>query len=551
MLTLKRLAVYLITFLITLILVLLLGDWKKVDNYIVGLSNTSNSQDEIVNNDIVFVQIDNHPESESECMSFTLYRQSIVKLLNTVAVATRNNNGPKGVVLDIWFSKDVTELENIKIGLQQLKDLNIPVYAAFNTVFERIDAGSDDAYDEINARHAIDLYRDYIAGSEGDVEGSGRYHTLFYAEKNMAQYENDIYLKSLMFDSVLVESLALRVAMDLGDSQIMKREKKRRGSIVPYGPVTEMEKRTFVFNPDNNLATGNFEPAVENDSTSVAFDMDKKILIVGDANNDLIKTGNAQIPGPYLLTWAISDLLDENIRLMLPIENLYVIIGQMLFFAFFVVLIFALIFKYVKLLQTKPIIIAVLSFIGGIVLLFIYYKLILTFKSVIPVGQTVASMLVAAALSWRFAHKFLVTGVAEGAQKYDVFLSYSHSQSEWVIKNVYEPLSAFRKPDGDKLNIFFDKKSIGVGEAFTSKYMWAIVDSKYFVSVISDDYYGKNHCRNELDLAVNRMVEKKLTIKMIAFNFKAVPEPYNTFDFLDITEKPDFIESIKASLSKI
>ena len=278
--------------------------------------------------------------------------------------------------------------------------------------------------------------------------------------------------------------------------------------------------------------------------------MDKKILVVGDPNNDIIAAGGDIVPGPYVLTWAISDLLDENVRLNLPIENLYVVIGQMFFFAFFVVLIFALIYKYVKLLQTKPVIIAILSFLTGILFLFIYYKLILTFKSVIPVGQTVAAMLVSAGLSWRFAYKFLVTGVAEGAQKYDVFISYSRSQSDWVVKNVYEPLAAYRKPDGDKLNIFFDKKSIGIGEAFTSKYMWAIVDSKLFVPVVSDDYYGKNHCRNELDLAVNRNVEKKLTINMVAFNFEAVPEPYRTYNFLDINANPGFIESIKEGLSK-
>ena len=86
-------------------------------------------------------------------------------------------------------------------------------------------------------------------------------------------------------------------------------------------------------------------------------------------------------------------------------------------------------------------------------------------------------------------------------------------------ENVYEPLAALRKPNGDKLNIFFDVKSIGIGEAFTAKYMWAIVDAKCFIPVISEDYYKKNHCKNELDCAIKRWVEKLISIEAIAFSF--------------------------------
>ena len=417
MLTLKRLAVYLITFLIVLILVIVLVDWKRVDNYIVGVANKTSNQDEIVNKEIVFVNIDKHPYGGSECESFTLYRQSVIKLLNAVAEETKKNNGPKGVVLDIWFSRDNTELENLKAALKQLKDLKVPVYTSYNVIagYESVDLGSIN-FDKIDSNHATELYDGYFAGSGGGQSGSGRYHTLFYAEENMASYENDIYLRSELFeDSALIESLPLKVATDLDDSKSTTKP-KRQGSIVPYGSIAEMQKRTYTFIPDSVLPIGSFLPPAGSDSSMAAINMDKKILIVGDVVNDVLDIGNATMPGPYILTWALSDLLDENIRLKLPLEGLYVIIGQMLFFAFFVVLIYALIFKYVKQLQTKPTIIAILSFLTGMVFLFIYYKLILTFKAVIPVGQTIAAMLVTAALSWRFAYKFLVTGIAEGSQ---------------------------------------------------------------------------------------------------------------------------------------
>ena len=315
---------------------------------------------------------------------------------------------------------------------------------------------------------------------------------------------------------------------------------------MPIRSLEEINKKTYTFIADSIQSTGVFQPA---EGVNTPIDIDNNILIVGDTGNDIVDFGDKKIPGPYILTWALSDLLGNNSNLKLPIENLYVIIGQILFFSLFTVLVFALLFKYVKGLQTKPAVIAVLAFMISMIFFFIYGKLILSFNYVIPAGHTIVAMIVASFLCWRFAHKFLVTGVAEGSQKYDVFISYSRSQGDWVDKNVYEPLAAFRKPNGDKLNIFFDKKSIGIGEAFTSKYMWAIVDTKNFIAILSEDYYNKNHCRNELDCAVKRKVEKLLNIQMIAFSDKAVPEAFNSFNYLEKTRNPDFIKVIEDTLS--
>jgi hypothetical protein len=160
-------------------------------------------------------------------------------------------------------------------------------------------------------------------------------------------------------------------------------------------------------------------------------------------------------------------------------------------------------------------------------------------------------MFIAALLAWRYAHKFLVTGIAEGGEKYDVFIRYSRGNKDWVIKNVYEPLNELRTSEGDKLNIFFDQKSIGIGEAFTSKYMWGIVDSRFFIPIISDEYYGKNHCKNEMDLAYKRSVEKLINILPIAFSYEVVPQIYTHINFSDISKNPDFFSSIKNELLKI
>lgn len=552
MLTLKRLAIYLITFLITLILALNLGNWKKVDNYLVGYSNRSSEKEAIVNKDIVFVHLDQNPPGQSACESFFQKRRNTIDLLNAVTEQAILNNGPKGVVLDIWFGNDNTELDNLLAALQNLQNLGIPVYAAYNINASGESVAIDHVnIDKLEEAHLVDVYNILSSGSDEKHSGSGRYHTNLYYERDMASYENDFKFHSKFFkpDSTLIESLFYKVVHDLGDSNTMLSEEKRRGSIVPYASEKEMAMRSYFFQPDSTLSIHSFVPYEGMPESQQIIDMDKKIMIVGDPKNDVVDLGNTTIPGPYVVTWAISDLLDENIRLKLPLENTSVIIGQMLFFAFFVALVFALLFKYVTWLQTKPLIIAMLSFVIVLLLLFIYYKIILTFKAVIPVGQTIVAMLVAAGLCWRFAYKFLVTGIAEGSQKYDVFISYSHGpQAEWVEKNVYEPLAAHRKPSGDKLSIFFDKKSIGIGEAFTSKYMWAIVDTKYFVPVVTDEYYKKNHCKNELDLAVNRFVEKRIKINMLAFNYEAVPEPYRTFNYIEVGKNPNFIETITTNI---
>ena len=208
MLTLKRLGIYLATFLIVVSLVIGLVDWKWLDKYLVNEANKTSNQDNFLNKKIVVVNLEK-PASGSEGESFKLFRQHTIKLLNTVAQQAKEKNAPEGVVLDIWFSNDTTELENLEAALKQLKDLNVPVYAVYNINEDHEYSNIDNIdFDDIEAKHAVDLYNDYLAGSDGKSPGSGRYHTFFYPDKDVANYENDIHLHSAMFDSVLIESLA-------------------------------------------------------------------------------------------------------------------------------------------------------------------------------------------------------------------------------------------------------------------------------------------------------------------------------------------------------
>jgi hypothetical protein len=105
-----------------------------------------------------------------------------------------------------------------------------------------------------------------------------------------------------------------------------------------------------------------------------------------------------------------------------------------------------------------------------------------------------------------------------------------------------------RKADGTELAVFFDRAEIGLGEAFTAKYMWAIVDSRFFIPVFSEDYYARNHTRNEMDLAYKRAVEKKIVILPVAYAAGTVPEIYAHLNFVDAQANPLFIEEIQKTL---
>ena len=172
----------------------------------------------------------------------------------------------------------------------------------------------------------------------------------------------------------------------------------------------------------------------------------------------------------------------------------------------------------------------------------------LTLTYVLPVGLTLFAILLTGILAWHFALTFLVTGVTEGSGKYDAFISYSRQHGEWVVKNVYEPLKAMRKADGSELTLFFDRTEIGLGEAFTARYMWAIVDSRCFIPIFSDDYYARNHTRNEMDVAYKRSVEKKIVILPIVHTSRPVPEIYSHLNYVDAQANPRFIEEIRKVL---
>ncbi len=534
LLTFKRLAIYLLTFLLLLTVSFLLTDfWKDLDTGIYKkIYVDKEGMKDKLSDKIAVVDIEK-PNLDSKDASLETFRKQIISFLNTVKARHANNEDPRAVVLDISFSKDTIQLRQLEKAVKDLKEKRIKVYAVYNL---KNYFGGMPIFEANDAEQARYLYDSVFTG--------GRLHSGFVVEDDLISYPSDLYLKGAFVDTVKIESIVKRVALD-NNSTHFKPDFEQLVS--PLGPKEAINFQTYNFNAAENdtLETGSLVPK---NPDSPILDLDDKFILVGDLKNDYQQ--DIEMPRTYFMAWALNEKLVDDKIVKQPLDSIAIIMGQTLFFSLFTVIIFALLFKYVKTLQTKPKRLAALAFIIGLVFFAIYGVLVFSFDKIIPIGLTLMGMLIATLLAWRFAHKFLVTGVAEGSQKYDVFVSYSHGNSEWVKKNVMEPLRAYRKPNGDKLEIFFDEKSIGIGEAFTSKYMWGIVDSQFFIPIISEEYYKKNHCRNEMDLAYKRYVEKLLHILPIAFSYAAVPVIYNHINFSDITVNPKFMESILAEMSK-
>jgi hypothetical protein len=142
----------------------------------------------------------------------------------------------------------------------------------------------------------------------------------------------------------------------------------------------------------------------------------------------------------------------------------------------------------------------------------------------------------------------LESGKLQAAESYDVFISYSRDSgnAKWVEEQVFKPLCAARRVDGTPLNIFFDTRSIRVGDFWYRRLALAIAGSRYFVAVYSDDYFKKAFCLHELTLALARSAQKPDFVLPLLRTSNPVPPGFDHIQHIDVRQKPDFIEELLA-----
>jgi hypothetical protein len=524
MATWSRLGIYLLLFFVSIILIgTLTSFWKTLDYYVYKTFYLDDPSSIILKEKMNIIDLPYHAEG-TEIFDKGNYRKRLSNLLDTIGKQYDDKKRPKAVILDIFFTNDKEGLETLNQALKKITTKGIKVYGVYdmrnyeNKYFENHDA--------IQAR---EFYENYFEGF--------RLHTEFQERMGVFSYSSELKFPTEGGGIRFIEALSIKVARDLLDDE--EKATAPRDYILPIGLKSNVDSHTIQFNHKAGTTKGG--------KFSKPLNIKDRILIIGSLKQDYKVPINKT--GTHLLAWALLDQLNHNQLAKQPLDSIPFKLGLLLFFGFFTVLVFALVFKFVTSLQTKPLTNAILAFMSSSTILILLGLAILNTGKVLPVGLTIVAIAIAALLSWRFANKYLVTGIAEGSQKYDVFISYSHGNSDWVKKNVFEPLDDFRI-NGKKLNIFFDVKSIGIGEQFTAKYMWGIVDSKVFIPIISEEYYGKNHCKNEMDLAVKRSVEKLIHLMPIVYSYDCVPEAFQHINFTDITVNPKFIDAIKEELTK-
>jgi hypothetical protein len=460
----------------------------------------------------------------------TEYRLRLADLLHLIAAS--GHERPQAVVLDVWISNDARGLPELTDAIRRLRERRegpVDVYASFNP-----DADGKQHAEQLWREHAQDLYRSVLTGYG---------HTSLNVFMGVLSYRPELQIPSAGGTTELVWALPTRVARDMGR---LDEPPGSEAVVLPVGSQEAIGHQTVAFvHSGHNTSDGTFF-ASRAATDPIVPDLDRKIVLVGSVLEDRYR--DAPQAGPNLVAWALNDQLKRDSHARQPLNHPALVLGQTLFFAAFTALVFALLFKYVRRLQTMPALMACLSVCVSLAGLAMAGLAAVALGHVTPVGLTLFAIVLAGILTWRFALTALVTGVAEGSAKYDAFISYSRQHSDWVVKNVYEPLKAMRKADGSELAVFFDRTEIGLGEAFTARYMWAIVDSRFFIPIFSDDYYARNHTRNEMDMAYKRSVEKKIVILPVARTVQPVPEIYSHLNFVDAQANPQFIEEIRKAL---
>ena len=531
MTTLKRLSSYLLVFVILLAGFVATDLWRYLDYFVYRTLYLESAKHIQLAENILLIDLpyrsndgDNDP---------TEYRRRLADLLGVIAGS--EGERPQAVILDVWISNDARGLPDLANAITRLRERRggpVDVYASFNP-----DADGRQTAEQLWKEHAQDLYRSVLTGYG---------HTLLNLSMGVLSYAPELQIPGAAGTTDLIWALPTKVAIDLARSDAPP---SGEAVVLPVGSEEQMAHQTVAFvHAGSNTSNGTFYTSRAATAPTVP-NLDKKIILVGSVAEDRYQ--GAPQAGPNLVAWALNDQLKGDRHARQPLNNPALVLVQTLFFALFTALVFALLFKYLRRWQTMPALMAGLSVGISLAALAVVGAAALTLNYVTPVGLTLFAIVLAGVLAWRFALKFLTTGVAEGSAKYDAFISYSRQHSEWVVKNVYEPLKAMRKADGSELAVFFDRTEIGLGEAFTSKYMWAIVDSRFFIAIFSDDYYARNHTRNEMDMAYKRSVEKKIVILPVAHTVQAVPEIYAHLNFVDAQANPRFIEEIRKALLEV
>lgn len=131
---------------------------------------------------------------------------------------------------------------------------------------------------------------------------------------------------------------------------------------------------------------------------------------------------------------------------------------------------------------------------------------------------------------------------------YDIFLSYSRRDLDWVSSALLRPLLCAQRRDGGNLRVFFDLNAIEPSDAWRRVVTNAIQRCKHFIPIYSKQYFKSKFCTWELDLAQGRDLDAtKRLILPVNLDACSVPFAYSLIQFVPASA-PDWFDRLCARL---
>lgn len=463
------------------------------------------------------------------------YRARLAGLLEHMSAGASGR--PVLVVLDVAVDAATEEgLARLAAALRGLAAHDVGVYAAVNPLDESGYPAAD-----YMSRHAQPIYRDVL-------DGHG--HTLFRQYAGVLVYPPQLELPALG-DGIAksVDALVVRIAQD-------RFGRPAAGSshpiVVTIGSAQAYRRHTLAWQPQ----ASELSPLEAGGVTS----LDGRIVIVGSLAAD--RPPHQSRAGPELLAWALmqrmarideagsprlldSPILFASLLLLLPAASAGL---------------FGAVRARVPVLRGRDWLTAAIAVLAGAAVL---AALVVALRVLgwlyVQVTLVAFAIVAAVALAWLAAFQRevlaslgadLESGKLQASESYDVFISYSRTpeNARWVEQHVLRPLTEARRADGDRLRVFFDTRSLRLGDFWYRRLALGIAASRYFVPVFSDDYFNKAFCLHEMTLALARCAQRPDFVLPVLRTRKPVPEGYDHIQHVDAAD-PKFMDQVLARVA--
>jgi hypothetical protein len=455
------------------------------------------------------------------------YREALGSALTQLAALPAP---PRTILIDVWLSSNPAGAEAVTAGIAALRAKGAKIYAAVS-VKDR------------HGQNSADFMKWHHEAIYSSMDGYG--HTELDYGFGVLKYERELVLP-MPQAKMRVPALPIRAAIEPERADALP-----ASLVIPLGGDDAFKPFTHRL----AHATAKIEPAIPADA-SLTY------AIVGSFTEDsdnLLKR-----PGPLLLAWALSDLLAGKASVARePLNHPLALLGLAALAALFALGAFELSFRILR-GRVAPSRwnalarwLALAAFLLSAVTLLCTGGIVLMAGRVIPVAFPTACAALGSASAWAGARRWsaneqmrreMAGGGEERAVQYDVFVSYAHdppANKAWVKSAIVAPLTALHHADGTPYRIFFDETEIKVGRQWKTEIELALLGTRCFLPVYSEDYFQRPYCREEIEIADQLRIEGRLRMFPVARAPERVPERYlRKVQYIDARDAPAFMDEL-------